>query len=94
MTATPGPLDIEFTATIGVEVKQELWSCVSVPDSREIFGTGKPVKVVATVDGFELSATLMPDGAGGHMLSLSKPVRARIRKDIGDSVAVRLTQLR
>ncbi len=33
---------------------------------------------------------LMVTGRGGHMLSLSAPIRKRLGKDVGDEVAVRL----
>ena len=88
----PGPLDVAFTAPIGVTVKGDLWSCVEVPGSVELFGTGKAVKVVATVDGEPLTAGLMPTGAGGHMLSISAKLRKKLGKDLGDEVAVHLTE--
>jgi len=47
MSTDPGPMDFTFTAPIGVSVKGEMWSCVEVPDSVEMFGTGKSVRVVA-----------------------------------------------
>ncbi|NRG42302.1 DUF1905 domain-containing protein [Rathayibacter sp. VKM Ac-2835] len=87
-----GPLDVAFTAPIGVTVKGDLWSCVEVPDSVALFGTGKAVKVVATVDGEPLTAGLMPTGAGGHMLSISAKLRTKLGKDLGDEVAVHLTE--
>lgn len=80
-----------FTAPIGVDVKGDLWSCVEMPGSAEFFGTGKSVKVDATVDGIALkSVGLMPTGTGGHMLSLSAKLRKQLGKEIGDSVTVRL----
>ncbi|MCB2413453.1 DUF1905 domain-containing protein [Demequina sp. TTPB684] len=88
-----GPLDHTFTATIGVEVKGETWSCVEMPDSAEFFGTGKAVKVDATVDDVELkNVGLMVTGRGSHMLSLNAKVRKQLGKDVGDDVAVRLTR--
>jgi len=82
-------LDVSFTATIGVDVKGELWSCVEIPDSVELLGTGKAVRVDAAVDAVELANVgLMPTGTGGHMLSLSAKVRKQLGKDLGDSVTV------
>ncbi|PTL71494.1 DUF1905 domain-containing protein [Rathayibacter caricis DSM 15933] len=92
MSTSPGPLDIAFTAPIGVTVKGELWSCVEVPGSVELFGTGKAVKIRATVDGEPVTASLMPTGAGGHMLSISAKLRKALGKDLGDEVAVRLLE--
>ncbi len=88
----PQPFDHIFTAPIGVEVKGETWSCVELPGSAELFGTGKSVKVVATVDGQPLTAAFMPTGAGGHMLSISAKLRSRLGKEIGDDVTVHITE--
>lgn len=90
MSTGPGPLDVTFSAPIGVTVKGELWSCVEVPGSVELFGTGKAVKVVATVDGEPVSAGLLPTGAGAHMLSISAALRKKLGKDVGDQVTVHL----
>jgi len=92
MSTSPGPLDIAFTAPIGVTVKGELWSCVEVPGSVELFGTGKAVKVRASVDGEPVTAGLLPTGSGGHMLSISAKLRKALGKDLGDEVAVRLLE--
>lgn len=87
-----GSLDVTFTAPIGVTVKGDLWSCVEVPGSVELFGTGKSVKVVATVDGEPVTAGLMPTGAGGHMLSISAKLRKKLGKELGDPVSVHLAE--
>ena len=87
-----GPLDLAFTAPIGVTVKGDLWSCVEVPGSVELLGTGRSVKVVATVDGEPVTAGLLPNGTGGHMLSISAKLRKTIGKDLGDVVTVHLTE--
>jgi hypothetical protein len=90
-----GPLDHTFTAPIGVEVKGETWACVEMPGSADFFGTGKSVKVDATVDDLSLEDVgLMPTGAGGHMLSLSATLRRKLGKDLGDIVEITLTQRR
>ncbi|PPG50261.1 DUF1905 domain-containing protein [Rathayibacter sp. AY2B3] len=87
-----GPMDVAFTAPIGVVVKGDLWSCVEVPGSVELFGTGRSVRVVATVDGEPVTAGLLPTGAGGHMLSISAKLRKTIGKDLGDVVIVHLAE--
>lgn len=92
MAEAPGPLDHTFTAPIGVEVKGDVWSCVEMPGSAEFFGTGKSVKVVATVNAEPITAGLMPTGAGGHMLSISAKLRKKLGKEIGDDVTVHLTE--
>jgi hypothetical protein len=87
----PVPLDHEFTAPIGVDVKGELWTCVEMPGSAEFFGTGSAVRVDAAVDGVPLpNVGLMPTGGGGHMLSLNAKLRKQLGKDVGDEVTVRL----
>lgn len=92
MSAASGPLDLRFTAPIGVDVKGDVWSCVEIPGSKELLGTGKAVKVTATVDGEPLVVSLMPTGTGGHMLSISAKLRKKIGKEIGDDVAVHLSE--
>lgn len=91
MHQTTRELDHSFTAPIGVEVRGETWSCVEVPGSAELLGTKKSVRVDAVVDDVPMSDVgLMVTGRGGHMLSLSAPIRKRLGKDVGDEVAVRL----
>lgn len=81
-----------FTATIGVEVKGETWSCVEIPDSAEFFGTGKTVRVDAQIDEVVLeNVGAMVTGTGGHMVSLNAKVRKALGKDIGDEVEVTVT---
>lgn len=92
MSAAPGPMDLTFSAPIGVEVKGDTWSCIEVPGSRELFGTGKALKVAASVDGTPLTAGLLPTGTGGHMLSVSAKLRQKIGKEIGDDVAVHISE--
>lgn len=92
MSTRVGPLDLAFSALIGVTVIGDLWSCVEVPDSVELFGTGKTIKVVATVDGEPLTAGLLPTGIGGHMLSISVKLRRKLGKELGDTVTVHLTE--
>lgn len=85
-------MDFSFTGPIGVEVKGEMWSCVDIPGSVELFGTGKAVRVVALVDDQPVTAGLMPTGSGGHMLSISAKLRKKLGKDLGDSVTVRVSE--
>lgn len=87
----PGPVDYTFTAPIGVDVKGEMWSCVEMPDSAELFGTKRAVRVDATVDDIPITNVgLMVTGRGGHMLSISTKLRKQLGKEIGDPVTVRL----
>lgn len=87
----PVVLDRAFTGPIGVDVKGDMWSCVEMPGSVDFFGTGKSVKVDATVDSISLkNVGLMPTGTGGHMLSISAKLRKQLGKEIGDEVTVHL----
>lgn len=87
----PTTLDHTFTAQIGVEVKGDIWSCVEMPDSAEFFGTKRAVRVDASVDGIPVpNVGMMVTGRGGHMLSISAKLRAKLGKEVGDSVSVHL----
>ncbi|AWB88745.1 DUF1905 domain-containing protein [Homoserinimonas hongtaonis] len=91
MTSLPVVLDLTFTAPIGVEVKGDMWSCVQIPNSAELFNTKRAVRVDALVDGIALpNVGLMVTGTGGHMLSVSAKLRKQLGKDIGDTVTVQL----
>jgi len=85
-------MDVTFTTQIGVLVKGDIWSCVEIPSSVELFGTGRSVRLVATIDGEPLSAGAMPTGSGGHMLSISAKLRKKLGKEIGDDVVVHLAE--
>ncbi|MET7707794.1 DUF1905 domain-containing protein [Micromonospora sp. NPDC005413] len=77
----PQPLDHRFTAPI--EKDGAFATYVTVPDSAELLGTRRAVKVTGTIDGHPFSATLMPSGTGPHWL----PIRAALCKAIGKSEA-------
>ena len=88
-----GAETLAFRATIGVDVTGETWSCIAIPDSANIFGTRKSVRVDARVDDVQLdNVGAMVTGTGGHMISLSAKIRARLGKDIGDDVDVQIAQ--
>jgi hypothetical protein len=77
----PQPLDHRFTAPI--EKDGAFATYVTVPDSAQLLGTRRAVKVTGTIDGHPFSATLMPSGTGPHWL----PIRAALCKTIGKSDA-------
>ena len=67
MPELPQKLDHTFTALIGVNVKDEIWPCVEVPGSAELFETRRSVRVDATVDGVAVrDVGLLVTGRGGH----------------------------
>jgi hypothetical protein len=88
---TPRPLDVTFTAPI--EKDGAFATFLTVPDSAELFGTGRPVKVTGTTDGHPFAATLMPSGSGPHWLPLRAAICTAIGKNrAGDQVTVHLQQ--
>jgi len=85
----PLPLDVEFVASIGVDVKGDVWSAIQVPDSAALFGSLRSVRVDATVDDIPIdNIGLMPTGSGELMLSVSAALRKKLGKDVGDAVRV------
>jgi hypothetical protein len=74
-------LDYEFTAPI--EKDGSFATYLTAPNSKEVLGTGRAVKVEGTMDGHPFAATLMPSGQGVHWL----PMRAAICRLIGKSTA-------
>ncbi|MEU8040461.1 DUF1905 domain-containing protein [Streptosporangium sp. NPDC049078] len=75
------PLDHAFTAPI--EKDGAFATFVTVPDSAQLLGTRRAVKVGGTIDGHPFTATLMPSGDGPHWL----PLRAALCKLIGKDQA-------
>lgn len=67
------------------------WPCIQMPNSAEFFGTGKAVKIGATVDGHPYKATMLPVGNGPHMMPLQAAFRRILAKGVGDEVTVYLT---
>src|SRR3712207_621777 len=75
MTASPRLLDVTFTAPI--EKDGSFPTFLTVPDSAELLGTRRAVKVTGTIDDHPFAATLMPSGEGPHWL----PRRTLLRAD-------------
>lgn len=91
----PQAIDRTFTAPIvSLDEIGVGWFGVVMSDSVDFFGTGKAVKVTGTVDGYPIATAFMPTGSGGHFLPMSAKVRKSIGKDVGDVVAVHLTERR
>jgi hypothetical protein len=86
-------LDKTFTGTIQKDPTSG-WTCVVWADSATFFGTRQPVKVSGTVDGHAFETTFMPFGDGTHMLPLKAALRKTLKKDVGDTVEVHLTERR
>ena len=83
------PLDHTFTAPIHNDGAFATY--LVVPDSAQLLGTRRPVKVSGKADGHDFAATLMPSGTGPHWLPLRKDLCAAIGKsDAGEQVTVHL----
>ncbi len=82
----PQPLAHTFTAPI--QKDGAFATYVTVPDSADLLGTRRSVKVGGTIDGHPFNATLMPSGEGPHWL----PLKIALCKLIGkDSAGVEVT---
>lgn len=88
---TAQSIDTTFRAMVIPDANSG-WPCVQMPDSAVFFGTGRPVKVGGTVDGHDYEATMLPVGAGTHMMPLRAAFRKLLEKDVGDEVSVHLTR--
>jgi hypothetical protein len=88
---TPRELNVTFTAPI--EKDGAFPTYLTVPDSAEMLGTRRAVKVTGTTDGHPFAATLMPSGSGPHWLPLRAAICAAIGKSrAGEDVTVHLEQ--
>jgi hypothetical protein len=89
--SAPRPLDMTFTAPI--EKDGAFPTYLTVPDSAEVLGTRRAVKVTGTTDGHAFAATLMPSGDGPHWLPLRAAICTAIGKSrAGEEVTVHLQQ--
>jgi Domain of unknown function (DUF1905) len=85
------PLDVTFTAPI--EKDGAFPTYLTVPDSAELLGTRRAVKVTGTTDGHPFTATLMPSGEGPHWLPLRAAICTAIgKRRAGEQVTVHLQQ--
>ena len=87
-----GPLDYTFTAVIDGAGPSTSWAVITMPNSFEFFGTGKAVKVIAEIDGEEVSTAFMSNGEGMHLMPVKAAVRKKIGKGPGDTVTIHLTE--
>lgn len=76
-----------FSATILGDMGPHRWDMVRVPNSTEILGTGKAIKIIATIDGIEVSTGLLPS-EGNHLMPIKGEIGRALGKSAGDQVAV------
>jgi len=80
-----------FNAPI-VEAASKGGAYIEIPfNVEEVYGA-KRVKVKATFDGIEYRGSLVRMGSDCHILGITKAIRQKIGKSIGDSVLVTLKE--
>jgi len=90
-TTNPRPLNTRFTVPIRKDGAFPTY--VELPDSDDLLGTRRAVKVTGTLDGHAFAATLMPSGTGPHWLPLRAALCTALgKKRAGEEVAVHLQQ--
>lgn len=80
-----------YTLTIVADTTSG-WTCVQVPHSAVLLGTGKAVKVRARVNDHPYEATMLPVGGGVHMLPLRAPFRRQHKLELGGQIELILLQ--
>ena len=65
------------------------WTYITLPlDQEKALGTSSRVPVKGTIDGVRFRSSLLPNGAGGHLVVVKKEIRDMIGKSAGDTVKV------
>lgn len=83
-------VDVRFTGPMVRDESVGGWTVVRMPNSSDVFGTRKPVKVSGTIDGHPFAATMLPIGDGTHLLPTKAALRKTVGKEHGANVAIHL----
>jgi hypothetical protein len=84
-------IDHTFTATLQGDMGPHKWTCAILNPSHDVLGTGKAIKVVATIDGVEVQTSMLPH-KGGHMLAVKQSIQDAIGKRAGDIVTIHVRE--
>ena len=85
-------LDQSFTAKLQKSPNKGGWTYLVWPESAVFLGTHGAVKVRGQIDGCPFESSFMAMGDDVHMLPVKADIRRVIKKDVGDTVHVRLQE--
>ncbi len=94
-TSKPAPTTLRCTATLlrpapgqGLSMAGG-WTFLVLPKDARLPSRGM-ISVKGTLNAVPFTATLDPDGHGGHWLKVSRSLREKAKASVGDSVALEL----
>jgi hypothetical protein len=61
-------------------------------DGKKEFGTRAAIRVICTIDSYQLKCSLIPMGDGLHAIHIRKAIRKIIGKEPGDVVQITIEQ--